>query len=318
MTTFSAGLASFTTDSVGHPFAVLTATNNALGVGVGPLLSVYPLDSRVKSQYTITMTVCVPQAISAFASVGTAVAFASCEAGGHADILIPLNITVLQTEKPPYFNIPFVNISTPGVATVNTTLGFSLISATVNPNTVPPWDQLTFLLLPGVCGYTSPQTARADLPALPFTISSASGALTYTAAVTTAPLSSWFNPLSACGVAADGGGLSTPINITVFFTSVSVQLSVYPTTITATHYAAGVTSTLVAVSLNVGTHIGTTWAVVNSPGVSWLSGSTVNTTALNITVSSLAFSLNPASTYVGSLACVTSGSYPFYLGPLHL
>ncbi|MDR3432742.1 MAG: hypothetical protein P4L95_12700, partial [Rouxiella aceris] len=120
-------------------------------------------------------------------------------------------------------------------------LGFPLSLYASNPNTVAPWNTLTFSAVGGRCGAAFSQSSISTLAWLPFAVLPSNGSLVYTTAVSTSPLGlqARSNPLFVCATATNGGGLNASITITVTFTAVAARLSVFPTAIAVTHYALG-------------------------------------------------------------------------------
>lgn len=310
---YGASLAVVTLAGDGHPFFLNTTDALDVGVGVGPLVTAAPQDSpfalnyAVTPVYNITLSVCIPQAIAAFSSVGAPVPMAACTASPHAAFAIVLIVTLSPIEKPPFFTIPSLSITTPGVASPGDVIGLPLSLYVTNPNTVVPWNTLSFSVSGGPCGAAAAsQTADPSLPTLPFAVFPVNGTLSYTSVLAQTPLTSWRNPTTACVVATDGGGMTASLNVTVIYSAVAAQLTVYPASLSTTHYCLGTSSATVAVSLFVGTQSELTWGVGSDGG--WLKGVRLSSSLLLVTIDSS--SLNPpvpATPFVGQLSVFASG-----------
>lgn len=260
----------------------------------------------------MSLSVCVPRGLAAFSALSAPVAVASCEAAGHTDVTVLVTVDVLPVDKPLSFLLPSLSLSTPGVAVPGDTVGLPLALYVSNPNTLPLWSAVVFTLSPGWCGVPVSQSVRAGVAPLPFDISPSNGSIAYTAAVALAPSISllWLNPLTACAVVTNGGGMSASINMTVAFAPVVAQLTVLPTVLSVTHYAFGASLLSVAVSLYLGTHTDLTWRVSSAPPPAWCLCTRVSPTAAVVTVNSsaLASVWGGAPTVTAQLALVTSGT----------
>jgi hypothetical protein len=276
-----------------HPFVMGgVGVSGELGVKVGPLVgsstsAAYALNYEALAQYRMGATLCVPQSVSAFVGyIGSnGLLFGSCSAAQHTSIRLTIVIAVSNVDEAPVFGVTNVSFSTPGVASPGDVVGFPLSVYVSDPDNEAPFNTLVFSVGVGGCGVSVPSDIAAR--GLPFGIGPASGELSMLPVVATTPLSSWSNPLLCCVRVTDGGGLSASMNVTVVFTEVKMQLSVFPDRLSVTHYSFGQSTSNVTVSYYAGSHAGVTWRV-GSVSARWLSAARLSGSRLEVTWNSTA------------------------------
>jgi hypothetical protein len=102
--------------------------------------------------------------------------------------------------------------------------------------------------------------------ALPVAVITADGQLFYSVS---GPLNAWPNPLPLCVTVTDGGGLNASVDVSLRFTDVDMQLSVFPTALNVTHYSFGTSTHNLSVSFYAGTHVNESWTIT-AVSVPWL------------------------------------------------
>jgi hypothetical protein len=298
-----------------HPFVMGSVSSSGeLGVKVGPLVgsstsAAYSLNYEALPQYRLGATVCVPQSISAFVGYvsSTGLLFGPCSVSQHSSIRVTIVIALSNVDEAPVFGVSNVTFSTPGVASPGDVIGFPLSVYVSDPDNEAPFNTVVFSVSVGGCGLSvgSDMAARG----LPFGIGATTGELSMLAVVANTPLSSWSSPLLCCVKATDGGGLSAAMNVTVVFTEVKMQLSVFPDRLSVSHYSFGQSQVNVTVSYYAGSHAGVTWRV-GGVSVPWLSAGRVSGNRLEVDVNSTSFGASDPATITalsGVIALETTG-----------
>jgi hypothetical protein len=220
-----------------------------------------------------TLSVCAPRNADAFNT--SSLYYSTCLAYSHTLLSVTIELSVLDINEPPVFDVARLNLSSPGVGTVNQAIGFPLSRIASDPDTAPPFNTLTYSLNSGVCHSTS-------TGALPVDVQSADGQLFYNVS---GPLTAWSSPLALCVIITDGGALSASLDVSVYFTDVSMQLSVFPAVLNVTHYTFGVSVHNISVTLYTGTFVHDTWTV-RTPPVQWVSVFRSSISTLTVVVNS--------------------------------
>lgn len=245
----------------------------------------------------VSVTLCAPRSVEAFnSSVTSPLNFNACKTYLHALLSLTLSIAVVDVNEPPVFDQTYLSLSAPGIGVVNQPIGFPLSSIASDPDVAPPFNSPTFSLSSGSCGNTP------VLAALPVAINTDDGQLLYRVS---GPLNAWPNPLSLCVVVTDGGGLNASADVSLRFTDVDMQLSVFPAVLNVTHYSFGTSTHNVSVNFYAGTYLNESWTV-ESLSVPWLQAVQVSARTLSVTTNSTLLPLSQ-ETRVGGVLLTTTG-----------
>ena len=244
----------------------------------------------------MSITLCAPRSAEAFSqSVIAPLNLNACVAYSHVSLSLTLSITVIDVNEPPVFDVAHLNLTAPGVGTVNQSIGFPLSRLASDPDTTPPFNTLIYTLNSGSC------EAIVAL-ALPVAIVSADGQLFYNVS---GPLNAWPNPLLMCVTVTNGGMLNASVDVSLRFTDVDMQLSVFPTALNVTHCSFGTSAHNVYVIFYAGTHVNESWTVA-AVSVPWLAAVRVSTSTLSLTANSTSLSLSQEAR-VGAVTLKTTG-----------
>ena len=300
-----------------HPFVMGNGGGGLLGVVVGPLVGSalnpsYTLRFQSLPQYVLNGVVCLPQELEGLvlAADGTVIP-GPCLAFRHETVRFSAVVSVLDVNEPPAFAVTNLVLSQPAVGAPGDLVGFPLARSVSDPDTTPPFGTVQLSVQGGVCTTGSGSTSNAPLP---FVIDASTGQLSLSSAVLAKPLSKWANPVRACVVATDGGGLAATLNVTVQLTEVSLQLSVFPTTVTVNHFSFGLSVANLTVSLYVGSHTDVTWVVSSSVATgfpAWLRAVKADDTHVTLTMNSSALVGVPLGSVLpvyGRVTVATSGT----------
>lgn len=277
---------------VPHPFVIeLSTSASNYTIAIGPQLDnaaapSLTLNILTTPQYVVGASVCEPQSTAAWATNDIILDYEHCAMNPSTVARFNITVTLVHVDKPPYFTIPPLNITTSAVGVIGGPIWIPLSTAVVNPDAVYPYNITSFAVLKGPCSAPSSQYP------LPFLISSSTGLLSYSVNGT---LSAWESPLQLCVVATDGGLLNASLDVTVWLAPVPEQLVVSPASVAVTHYTPGVSLSSVSVLFSPGSHVNVSW-VVQLPSPPWL------TTTVNTTSSSIVFAIN--SSGLAALALV--------------
>jgi hypothetical protein len=171
---------------------------------------------------------------------------------------------VLEVNKPPVIVASHVSFSTPALTSPGVLVGFPLSRLVTDPDVTVPFNVLAFTLSTGSCGASTLPRGQS-----PLTINTNSGQLFISSAVASQPMTDWPSPFDCCVVATDGGGLNASVSVSITFTEVALELSVFPSAVTINHYTLGLSTTNISVSFFAGSHIGVTWAA-SVASLAWL------------------------------------------------
>jgi hypothetical protein len=106
--------------------------NTALSLHVGTLL----LNHETAPITNVSITLCAPISVEAFRASATAqLDLSACMTKSHTSLSLTLSITVIDVNEPPVFDATCLNLSAPGVGTVNQSIGFPLSRIASDPDT---------------------------------------------------------------------------------------------------------------------------------------------------------------------------------------
>lgn len=260
---FALRLDTLTLDGAGvlHPFVQVTVNDSsAFEIVVGPELN-SPVSSSLTFNfiqlpvYVIYVSLCEPQALAAFPSVGGPMDFIACSTTQSVIERFQITVTLIHVDLPPVFTLPSFNISVSGVGTAGVSVWQPLSHFVTNPDPVYPYNVTRYRLVPGQCGRDA---ISAQDVAAPVSIGTGNGSMYYTVS---GGLGNYPSPMSLCVLVIDGGGLFAAADISLWFTSVQQQLSVLSPSVNVTHYSPGVTVVTVGVAYNPGSLVNGNWTV---------------------------------------------------------
>ena len=274
-------LSPVTTTGAVHPFIITTAALITLG-------PTPRLDFNTQQQYNITLSLCFPQLLAAFTAWGAPLSdFTSCAAStARLTASVSVTINILEANKPPVFLQPLITFSFRIASPVNASVGVPLLQFCTDPNTKAPWNAVSFSL----------GGQRDDVT---FSINPITGQLLYVM-----PATRFINSTTFTVIASDGGGLAASANVTIIFSTTTVQLTVIPNSVSVVHYSPGVSTSTIAVDFSAGSAFGATWSVRLATPVPWLSVVVLTPSYFQLLINTTAYGDSDVSTVGSSLSSV--------------